>query len=216
MTQLLIEEIDLDLIESIIEEGKGNPKKYTIRGPFIECNRKNKNNRIYPNPVIAPQVEEYQKMIEAHRAVGELEHPNTMEINPKNISHKVTKLEFVDKNIVLGEATICSTPMGMIVRHLMDDGIKLAVSSRGAGTLKEGIVQSDYKYKCNDIVWDPSAPSAFVEGIMESKTEWLYENGILVEKDIEDLQKKLHSYQKKDINRGIITIFKEALFKASL
>lgn len=214
-TQLLIEEIDLDLMESEILEEKPGSKKYVIKGPFIECNRKNKNSRIYPEGIIIPEVEKYQKLIESHRAVGELEHPNSMEINPKNISHKTTKLEFVDKNIVIGEATICSTPMGMIIKSLMDEGIKLAVSSRGAGTLKEGVVQSDYKYRCNDVVWDPSAPSAFVEGIMEAKSEWVLKNGILLEQELENLQTKLKKFKKKDINEGIIQIFKEALFNAS-
>jgi len=138
---LLIEEVDLDLVESIVDSKKS---KYSIKGPFIECNLKNRNNRIYPDGVVRPIVENYQKLIKENRAVGELCHPATLEINPKNIAIKTTRLAFDGPNIVLGEAQVCSTPNGMIVRALMDDGIKLAVSSRGSGTLKEGVVQNDF------------------------------------------------------------------------
>lgn len=208
--ELLIEDIDLDsIICEVLEEKTG--KSYSIRGPFIEANIKNKNSRIYPGPVIRPQVEKYQAVIEANRAVGELNHPATLEIDPKNISHKTTSLKFEGENIVMGEAKIASTPNGMIVRALMDEGIKLGVSSRGAGTLKEGIVQKDYKYVCNDIVWEPSAPSAFVEGVLEAKTEWLLENNVLVEKDVDDLKSQLAKFGRKNINKVRLSIFEQAL-----
>ena len=213
---LLIEEIDLDSIEcSVLEEGTAKEKNYLIRGPFIEANIKNKNNRIYPSPVIKPQVEKYQELIKNNRAVGELNHPSTLEIDPKNISHKTTKLEWDGDNIVFGEARITKTPYGMIVRSLMDEGIKLGVSSRGSGTLKEGVVQKDYRYVCNDIVWEPSAPAAFVEGVLEAKTEWVLENGILVEKDIEELQEDLSNFKTKDINKVVTHVFEKALNKAA-
>jgi hypothetical protein len=210
---LLIEDIDLDsMICEVLEEAAG--KKYSIRGPFIEANIKNKNNRIYPGPVIRPQVEKYQDAITENRAVGELNHPATLEIDPKNISHKITSLKFEGANVVMGEAVIGGTNNGMTVRALMDMGVKLGVSSRGAGTLKEGIVQKDYKYVCNDIVWEPSAPSAFVEGILEAKTEWLLENDILVEKDIDDLKSQLSKFGRKNINKVRLDIFEQALDKA--
>lgn len=213
---LLVEECDLQSITNeVLEESKGGPKKYMIKGPFIEANRENKNKRVYPGPIVAPQVEAYQTKINENRAVGELEHPSTLEINPKNISHKTTKLAWDGKNIVLGEAEICTTPNGMIVRSLMDSGIKMAVSSRGSGTLKEGVVQKDYKYICNDIVWDPSAPSAFVENILEAQTEWIIENGILLEQEVEDLQEKLKHFRGKDINKVLVSILDEALTKAT-
>ena len=214
MRQMLIEEVDLQSITTeIIEEGNLKEKSYKIVGPYIESNTKNKNNRVYPSEVVTPQVESYQKLIADNRAVGELEHPNSLEINPKNISHKTIRLEWVNKNIVEGESRVCSTPNGMIVKALMDEGVKLAVSTRGAGTLKEGIVQKDYKYVCNDIVWDPSAPSAFVEGILEAKSEWVIKNGILFEQDIEDLTGQLKSYKREDRNAVILNVFKEAFEK---
>lgn len=208
--QLLIEEIDIDLLESVVDSKKGI---YKIKGPFIECNTKNYNKRIYPDKVVRPQIENYQKLIKENRAVGELNHPENMEINPKNIAIKITKLDFDGNNIVLGEANVCTTPNGMIIRSLMDDGIKLAVSSRGSGTLKEGVVQSDYFFKCEDVVWDPSAPSAFVDNILEAKTEWVLKNGILYEKEVEDLQSRLKNFKGEDIATVVSNVFLEALNK---
>lgn len=219
---LLIEVADFESIENIVLEALDKaPKKYTIKGPFIEANRKNKNSRIYPSPIIRPEVEAYQQVIKENRAVGELEHPQSLEINPKNISHKITKLAWEDDNIVLGEATITATPNGMIVKGLMDEKIKLAVSSRGSGTLKDGIVQNDYKYVCNDIVWDPSAPRAFVENIMENvipETEWVLKDGILVEQEITDLKdykKRLSNIPRGEVDNVLVSIFEDAMNKAS-
>lgn len=213
---LLIEEVDLQSIEQVILVEKATKeKKYIIKGPFMEANIKNKNKRIYPSPIIRPEVEKYQKAIKEMRSAGELNHPKTLEIDPKNISHRTTKLAFDGDNIVLGEAQISSSPNGMIVRALMDDGFKLGVSSRGAGTLKDGIVQKDFKYVCNDIVWEPSASSAFVESIMEAKTEWVLEEGILVEKDLEDYKNRLANYKKGDVNKVLLGIFEDMLNKVS-
>ncbi len=209
--QFLIEEVDLDLIESIADSKKG---VYKIKGPFIECNTKNRNNRVYPDAIIKPIVENYQKVIKNNRAVGELNHPDTLEIDPKNIAIKTKSLVFEGNNIVLGEAEVCTTPNGMIVRALMDDGIKLAVSSRGAGTLKEGVVQKDYSYVCQDVVWSPSAPSAFVENILEARTEWVIKNGILYEREIETLQNKLKNFKGDDIATVVSNVFLEALNKS--
>ena len=215
--QLLIEQIDFSSIESsVLEEAVTKEKSYTIKGPFIEANIKNKNARIYPSPVIKPQVESYQTLIKTNRAVGELNHSSTMDIDPKNISHKITKLDWINENIVEGTANVLKTPNGMIMRALMDDKIKMGVSTRGCGTLKEGVVQKDYRYVCNDIVFEPSAPNAFVDGILESKTEWLLENGILVEKDINDLKSQLKNFNQKDVNKVVTNIFKEALRRASM
>lgn len=213
MTTLLIEEIDFDSIDCLVLTEQ-KEKKYMIRGPFIEANTQNKNKRIYPSPIVRPQVELYQEKIKSGRSAGELNHPNTLEINPENVSHRTVKLEFDGKNIVMGEALIGEKGKGAIVRGLMDLGLKLGVSSRGAGTLKEGVVQKDYKYVCNDIVWEPSAPSAFVEGIIESDTEWIVENGILVEKDIDEIQAQLSDFRQKDINKVMIDILEWAINRA--
>ncbi len=209
--QLLIEEVPLDLIESKIDSKKGF---YGISGPFIECNIENRNKRSYPDDVVRPQVEKYQQMISENRAVGELNHPDTLEINPKNIAIKTTSLKFDGDNIVLGEANVCSTPNGMIIRALMDDNIKLAVSTRGAGTLKEGVVQNDFVYVCQDVVWSPSAPSAFVDNILEAKTEWVIKNGILFEQEIENLQNRLKDFKGEDIATVVTNVFESALVMA--
>jgi len=191
---LLIEQVDTQSVETSILTEANKEKKYIIRGPFMEANQENRNKRIYPHEVLAPELETYQQVIKENRAVGELNHPNSMEIGIENIAMKIDKLAWSDKNTVFGEAKILSTPKGMIVRNLMDEGIKFGVSSRGAGTLKEGVVQNDYKFVAVDLVWEPSARSAMVENIMEAKTEWVLENGILTEKQLEivnqDLSKK--------------------------
>ena len=215
MTDILVEEFHPGLFENLISEDSTREKTYKIAGPFLECNIKNKNRRVYPDAVVKPQIELYQEKIKLNRSVGELNHPNTLEINPKNIALKIEKLAFETDNIVLGDAKVCSTPNGMIVRALIDDGIKLGVSSRGAGTVKNGVVQNDYKYIGNDIVWDPSAPTAFVEGIIEAKTEWVLENNILIEKDIEDIKLKLANIGKQDINNVLEQIFRETFKKIS-
>ncbi len=209
--EFLVEEVDLTLMENTADSKKG---VYSIKGPFIECNIENRNKRVYPSDVVKPQISKFQKIIQENRAVGELNHPDTLEINPKNIAIKTTKLDFDGKNIVLGEANVCSTPNGMIIRALMDDGIKLAVSTRGAGTLKEGVVQNDFTYVCQDVVWSPSAPSAFVDNILEAKTEWLVKNGILYEQDIESLQDQLKNFSGKQMATVVGSIFEEALVKA--
>jgi len=211
---LLIEDVDIDLIECLIVEDAGQ-KSYTFRGPFMELNIQNKNKRTYPSPVVKPQVEKYQDVIRVNRSVGELNHPNTLDIDPKNISHKTTSLKFDGANLVMGEAIVAKTPNGLIVRALMDEQIKLGVSSRGSGTLKDGIVQNDFRYVCNDIVWEPSAPTAFVEAVLESQEEWILENGILVEKELDDLKGKLRNFSQKDINKVTLDIFERALNMAA-
>lgn len=211
MGQLLIEELEPSLFEQVILQ-ENNVKTYKIVGPFIECNITNRNKRIYPSAVVKPQIDSFQKLISEGRAVGELNHPNSLEIDPKNIALKILKLNFdaSSNNIVLGEAKICTTPNGMIVRALIDDGVKLGVSSRGAGTLKGNIVQGDYKFISEDIVWDPSAPSAFVDGILESKSEWILENGILVEREIDQLKQILNT-TKKPSKELVLEVFSKAL-----
>lgn len=213
--EILIEKFDSGLFENKVIEEEGIAKTYKIVGPFIECNTKNKNERVYPSKIIQPQVEEYQKVIKENRAVGELNHPNTLEIDPKNIAIKIEKLNWCDDNLVMGEARICSTPNGTIIKNLIDDGIKLGVSSRGAGTVKKGIVQSDYRYVANDVVWDPSAPSAFVESVLEATTEWVIdENGLLVERAIENTKnklKKLTLNEKLNIDDYLSNLFTDFL-----
>jgi len=183
---LLVEEVPVSLIESeIIVEDKNNKKNYYIAGPFLEADVKNRNQRIYPRPVIEREVEKFNKeKIQHNRALGELKHPESTEIDPERASHLIKELK-MEKNIAYGKALVLDTPTGKIVKSLLDAGVKLGVSSRGVGTIRESVVQPDYQLITIDIVTDPSAPSAFVEGIYESTKEWIIKDGIILEKDLE-------------------------------
>ena len=181
-------------VEYITEEKEGGGKNYKIRGIFMQADIKNRNGRIYPMEVLNEEVKKYNKnFIEQNRAFGELGHPDGPTVNLERVSHMITSLEPDGKNFI-GEAKIMDTPMGKIVKNLMDEGAKLGVSSRGMGSLKQkggaNVVSDDfYLATAADIVADPSAPNAFVEGIMEGK-EWVWNNGALVEAHVADLKKK--------------------------
>ena len=181
-------------VEYITEEKEGGGKNYKIRGIFMQADIKNRNGRIYPMEVLDEEVRKYNKnFIEQNRAFGELGHPDGPTVNLERVSHMITSLKPDGKNFI-GEAKIMDTPMGKIVKNLMDEGAKLGVSSRGMGSLKQkggaNVVSDDfYLATAADIVADPSAPNAFVEGIMEGK-EWVWNNGALVEAHVADLKKK--------------------------
>ena len=181
-------------VEYITEEKENGGKNYKIRGIFMQADIKNRNGRVYPMEVLDEEVRKYNKnFIEQNRAFGELGHPDGPTVNLERVSHMITSLEPDGKNFI-GEAKIMDTPMGKIVKNLMDEGAKLGVSSRGMGSLKQkggaNVVSDDfYLATAADIVADPSAPNAFVEGIMEGK-EWVWNNGALVEAHVADLKKK--------------------------
>ena len=181
-------------VEYITEEKEGGGKNYKIRGIFMQADIKNRNGRIYPMEVLNEEVKKYNKnFIEQNRAFGELGHPDGPTVNLERVSHMITSLKPDGKNFI-GEAKIMDTPMGKIVKNLMDEGAKLGVSSRGMGSLKQkggaNVVSDDfYLATAADIVADPSAPNAFVEGIMEGK-EWVWNNGALVEAHVADLKKR--------------------------
>ena len=181
-------------VEYITEEKEGGGKNYKIRGIFMQADIKNRNGRIYPMEVLDEEVKNYnKKFIKQNRAFGELGHPEGPTVNLERVSHMITSLKPDGKNFI-GEAKIMDTPMGKIVKNLMDEGAKLGVSSRGMGSLKQrggaNVVSDDfYLATAADIVADPSAPNAFVEGIMEGK-EWVWNNGALVEAHVADLKKK--------------------------
>lgn len=180
-------------VEFITEEKKGG-KSYKIRGIFMQADVKNRNGRIYPLDILRKEVTKYNKnFIQQNRAFGELGHPDGPTVNLERVSHMITSLTPDGKNFI-GEAKIMETPMGKIVKNLMDEGAKLGVSSRGMGSLNQkngaSYVRDDfYLATAADIVADPSAPNAFVEGIMEGK-EWVWNNGSLVEAHVADLKKK--------------------------
>ena len=181
-------------VEYITEEKEDGGKNYKIRGIFMQADIKNRNGRVYPMEVLDEEVKKYNKnFIQQNRAFGELGHPDGPTVNLERVSHMITSLKPDGKNFI-GEAKIMDTPMGKIVKNLMDEGAKLGVSSRGMGSLKQrggaNVVSDDfYLATAADIVADPSAPNAFVEGIMEGK-EWVWNNGALVEAHVADLKKK--------------------------
>ena len=181
-------------VEYITEEKEDGGKNYKIRGIFMQADIKNRNGRVYPMEILGEEVKKYNKnFIEQNRAFGELGHPDGPTVNLERVSHMITSLKPDGKNFI-GEAKIMDTPMGKIVKNLMDEGAKLGVSSRGMGSLKQkggaNVVSDDfYLATAADIVADPSAPNAFVEGIMEGK-EWVWNNGSLIEAQLQGMKKK--------------------------
>ena len=200
--KLISESIEND-IEYIMENDAEGKKNYRIRGPFLQAEVKNRNNRIYPLPILEKEVARYNKdYVKKNRAFGELGHPDGPTVNLERVSHMITKLT-ADGNNFIGEAKIMDTPYGKIVKNLINEGAKLGVSSRGMGSLVPGprganVVKDDfYLATAADIVADPSAPGAFVEGIMEGK-EWVWDNGAVREVDIAAYKKELDvKYQMK-------------------
>ena len=191
----LIPEHFSDDVEYITEQDDNGKKKFALKGIFMQAEIKNRNGRVYPFEVLNKEVERYNKeFIEQNRAYGELGHPDGPTVNLDKVSHMVTSLKPDGKNFI-GEAKVMSTPMGEIVKNIMDDGGKLAVSSRGMGSLtkKNGAnyVNDDfYLATAADIVADPSAPNAFVQGIMEGK-EWVWNNGMILEQDVAEIKDEM-------------------------
>ena len=181
-------------VEYITEAKEGGGKNYKIKGIFLQADIKNRNGRVYPMEVLEKEVGRYnKKFINEKRAYGELGHPDGPTVNLERVSHMVTELYPDGKNFI-GEAKIMETPMGKIVKSLMNEGGKLGVSSRGMGSLNQkngaNYVRDDfYLATAADIVADPSAPNAFVEGIMEGK-EWVWNNGALIESELVELKRK--------------------------
>ena len=182
-------------VEYITEDKENGGKNYKIRGIFMQADVKNRNGRVYPMEVLEKEVNRYnKKFINEDRAFGELGHPDGPTVNLERVSHMVTELYPDCKNFI-GEAKILKTPMGEIVKNLMDEGAKLGVSSRGMGSLDQrngaNYVRNDfYLATAADIVADPSAPNAFVEGIMEGK-EWVWNHGSLIESELVEMKKRL-------------------------
>ena len=182
-------------VEYITEQKDNGKKNYKIKGIFMQADIKNRNGRVYPMEVLEKEVRRYNKeQIKENRAFGELGHPEGPAINLERASHMITDLYPDGKNFI-GEAKILSTPMGKIVENLMEDGAKLGVSSRGMGSLNQkngaNYVRNDfYLATAADIVADPSAPNAFVEGIMEGK-DWVWNNGSLVEAELVRMKSRI-------------------------
>jgi len=199
--RLISEQIEeVEFITEELNEDTGK-KSYRIKGVFMQSDVKNRNGRVYPQEILAKEVAKYNKnFIKEKRAFGELGHPDGPTVNLERVSHMITDLYPDGKNFI-GEAKIMSTPMGEIVKNLMDEGAKLGVSSRGMGSLQSrggtNYVKDDfYLATAADIVADPSAPNAFVEGIMEGK-EWVWNNGALVEEELVQMQREFDVKQSK-------------------
>ena len=197
----LMSESTLQDVEYITEQNEDGNKNYKIKGIFMQADIKNKNGRVYPMEILQKEVNRYNKeFLNEKRAYGEIGHPEGPTVNLERASHIITALYPDGKNFI-GEAKILSTPMGEIVKTLMDEGAKLGVSSSGMGSLEEkdgkSYVRNDfYLATAADIVSDPSAPSAFVEGIMEGK-EWVWNHGALVESELVEAKERINTRIRK-------------------
>ena len=206
----------IENIEVLPEERNGK-KDYKIKGIFMQADIKNRNGRIYPVGTLAKEVKRYnEQFINKKRAFGELGHPDGPTVNLERVSHMITSLKPEGKNFV-GEAKIMDTPYGKIVKNLIDEGAQLGVSSRGMGSLQSGsqgnVVGKDfYLATAADIVADPSAPDAFVEGIMEGK-EWVWDNGVLKSMEVEKYKEEIEKTKRAELAEKKASIFKDFLNK---
>jgi len=209
---LITETIDNPL--RVLSEEKEGKKNLFIEGVFMQAEQQNKNGRIYPRDILINEVARYnQSYIKENRALGELGHPEGPTVNLERVSHIITNLK-ENGNDVVGKAKILGTPYGKIVENLIDSGVKLGVSSRGMGSLKQvngvNMVQEDFMLAAVDIVADPSAPNAFVNGIMEGK-QWIWENGLLKEKQLEKWHKDIKKTSSKKLEEQYLKVFKSFL-----
>ena len=211
--KLISENTEHDTDYLIEQDEKTGKKNYKIKGIFMQADIKNRNGRVYPMEVLQKEVSKYNKnFIKENRAYGELGHPDGPTVNLERVSHMITSLTPDGKNYI-GEAKIMSTPMGEIVKSLMDEGAKLGVSSRGMGSLDQkngaNYVRDDfYLATAADIVADPSAPNAFVEGIMEGK-EWVWNNGALLEAEMVEMKREFDVKQRqRNANREALAFAK--------
>ena len=210
----LIKEV-YENLEYIAEANADGEKEFFIEGIFMQANQKNRNGRMYPTDILEKEVERYnQEYVEKNRAFGELGHPQGPTINLERVSHMIKSLTKEGDNFI-GKAKIMDSPYGNIVKNLIKEGASLGVSSRGMGSLKSknGVneVQGDfYLATAADIVADPSAPDAFVEGIMEG-VEWVYEGGKWVEHFVEQTQQEVHAASKADLEQVKLQVFENFL-----
>ena len=208
----------IEQVQYITEATENGKKNLYITGPFLVYDKPNKNNRLYTKGTLSKEVGRYnEEFVKTNRALGELGHPDTPSINLERVSHKIVSLED-NGEAFIGKAMILETPYGQIVKNFIDSGVNLGVSSRGMGSLtqtKEGynLVQDDFRLAtAADIVADPSAPGAFVNGIMENK-EWLFVDGRFVEADIESAKKQIRQASRKDLERVALNLFENFIRK---
>ena len=199
----------------VITEGKGADKKLYIEGVFLQSEIKNRNGRMYPFSVLEKEVQRYnEEYVKTSRALGELGHPDGPTVNLDRVSHRITSLRAEGNNFI-GKAQILSTPNGNIAKALLEEGVKLGVSSRGMGSIDKredcGVVMDDFMLAtAADIVADPSAPDAFVNGIMEGK-EWAWDNGILKETKVAKYQRYMDSATRTNLEERTLKVFNDFL-----
>ena len=205
-------------VEFLTEATASGGKSYFIEGIFMQANKKNRNGRIYPTEILQKEAKRYTtEFIKKKRAFGELGHPDGPTVNLERVSHMIEELEEVGQNF-MGRAKVLDTPYGKIVKNLIDEGAQLGVSSRGMGSLKPGgngvsEVQGDfYLATAADIVADPSAPDAFVHGIMEGK-EWVWDNGLLKETQIQEYKDKIEKSSRKGRENVLVEAFRDFIAK---
>jgi hypothetical protein len=209
---LLITEHTEDNIQTLTEDVGGGKKEYYIRGIFMQSEQVNRNGRVYPSAIMEREVGRYNdNYIKTSRSLGELGHPEGPGLNLDRVSHLIKEMK-MDGQTVYGKAKILDTPYGQIVKNLINEGVKLGVSSRGMGSLKQvnGIneVQDDFSLATVDIVADPSAPNAFVNGIMEGK-EWVWSNGVLQEKAIASYKNTIKKASSRQLEEAKLQVFKD-------
>lgn len=209
----LIKEVAQEL-NYLVEDKQGGGKNVFIEGIFAQADKQNKNKRIYGKSIMEREVNKYRELIEQKRSLGELGHPDNPSINLHQVSHLITSLR-MEGNDVIGKAKILETPMGIIAKNLIENGVQLGVSTRGLGSLKmnsEGVneVQDDFHLATVDIVADPSAPDAFVQGIMES-AEWILDNGVWKAVHVEAAQKQIKKASSKNLEEEKLKIFEQFL-----
>ena len=209
---------NIEEVKFLTEATENGKKNLYITGPFLVYDKPNKNNRMYTKDILSNEVKRYnEEYVKTNRALGELGHPDTPSINLERVSHKIVELTD-NGEAFIGKALILDTPYGQIVKNFMDSGVNLGVSSRGMGSLqptKEGynIVQDDFRLAtAADIVADPSAPGAFVSGIMENK-EWLFVEGRFVEVDFDNAKRQIKQASRKDIEQVAFNLFENFIRK---
>ena len=209
----LITEMTQD-VKFLVEKKEDGSKSVYIEGIFMQAEKPNRNGRIYGKGIMEREVARYQDLISEKRSLGELGHPPNPQINLNQVSHLITGLRF-EGNDIYGKAKILDTPMGKIAKNFIEEGVSLGVSSRGLGSVrlnKEGVneVQDDFHLATVDIVADPSAPDAFVQGIMES-ADWILENGVWKAVQIEQAQNTIRKASKADLNSVKLDLFEQFL-----
>ena len=203
-------------VQYLVEEDSDGKKNHYIQGIFMQAEQKNRNGRVYKRGILENEVKRYnESFVRKNRALGELNHPQGPTVNLDRVSHMIKDLKF-EGNDCVGKAKLLDTPMGNIAKNLVKEGAQLGVSSRGMGSLEEkngvNYVKDDFMLSAVDIVADPSAPNAFVNGIMEGK-EWVWDNGVIREKEIHEYHQMIQKASKRELEEKALFAFKDFMSK---